>query len=70
MALSQRDLSNDTHFTEQTKKNPAKLNLFKDTYNEEVGHMLDSIMNLFLCMLTCISSTSILHNAMLIWQNI
>lgn len=39
----------------------ANLNLFKDTYNEEVGCIHD-IMNLFLIMLMCISSTY--YNAM------
>lgn len=37
----------------------AKLNLFKDTYNEEVGHMHDiMIYSCVLCILICISSTS------------
>ena len=46
----------------------AKLNLFKDTYNEEVGHMHE-IMNLYCAYSRCVL-IYILHNAMLIRQNI
>lgn len=46
----------------------AKLNLFKDTYNEEVGHMHDIMI--YSCAYSYVSHLHLTYNAMLIWQNI